>query len=244
MEHLEAIIDRDYPVHPFYEIPDNADFSRILANFLALSQAFPYLQSASQHKLIFDSIEHNKDVPEHVELTSVVGNFLCWDEMGGFYLMLASGLKGLPRILETRRFHANLLKKDLKAIFNDEIKPEYSDVTRDYLKRLHDGLSNLDPVLRVAQMVAFETHANRMISALWDSLAKNYPVEKNKLSYFYTHVGGEDPAEVYHVEMTSKLVEKLVPEDRQTEFEEAFKKAYAINYDWCKSLTGIKACQN
>lgn len=237
---LETLVDNLFGDHPFTSIPANADFQKILANFLAMSQAFPYLQAGSQQALIFHYMNQNADVPVDVELTSVVGNFLCWDETGGFYLTLASGVKGLPRLLETRRFHSNLLKKDLNLIFNQEIKPDYAPVTQAYLTELHRGLSAICPIERVAYMVGFETHANRMISALWDSLALQFPVDKNKLAYFHTHVGGEDPAEAYHVEMTNNLIGKLVPTDKIDLFKEIFTKAYRANHDWCMALTRMQ----
>ena len=234
---LESVVDSEFGAHPFTFISEDADYHKILSNFLAMSQAFPYLQAGSQQALIFHHMNTNTDIPEHVELTSVVGNFLCWDETGGFYLTLASGLKGLPRLLETRRFHSNLLKKDLHYIFQQPIQPDYSSLTQSYLTELYRGLSTLCPIERVAYMVGFETHANRMISALWDSLVKKYLLEKNKLAYFHTHVGGDDPAEAYHVEMTNKLINKIVSPDKIDLFTSLFIKAYRANHEWCKALT-------
>jgi hypothetical protein len=234
---IHAKISSEFFPHPFSQISHEADHHVILSNFLAMSQAFPYLQAGSQRDLIQYYISRNEDVPEHVELTSVVGNFLCWDETGGFYLSLASGLKGLPRILETRRFHSNLLKKDLLSIFKKEIKPDYSCLTREYLDKLSRGLSALCPIERVAYMVGFEIHANEMITALWDFIADKYPVDKNKLAYFYTHVGGDQPAEEHHVTMTNNLIGKIVPQDRLQEFESLCLQAYQLNYDWCRALS-------
>ncbi len=109
---IEKVIAAHFHQHPFETIPAIANYEIILSNYLAMSQAFPYLQAGSQKDLFFHYMNHNQDAPESIELTTVVGNFLCWDETGGLNLTLASGLKNLPRLLETRRFHLNLLKKD------------------------------------------------------------------------------------------------------------------------------------
>jgi hypothetical protein len=85
-------------------------------------------------------------------------------------------------------------------------------------------------------MLGFEMHANDMITALWESISTRYQVNKNKLAYFHTHVGGDDPAEAYHVLMTSELIKKLVPEDRNQEFIDMTIEAYQLNYDWCQAL--------
>lgn len=225
-----------YSQHPFNAIPQNADYKSILADYLAMSQAFPYLQAGSQKEIVFHHINNNSDIPEDVELTTVVGNFLCWDETGGLYVTLARGLKALPRILETRRFHANLLKKDCGTIFGEEIKPSYSPTTSTYLKKLYDGLSSLCPVTRVAYMVSFENHANTMIDALWSAIVQKFDVEKATLSYFHTHVGGDDPAEAYHVAMTQDLIKKVIKKEDEERFEALLIEAYGLHHQWCADI--------
>lgn len=236
---IQQIIEETFPQHPYANIPDAANFEIILCNYLAMSQAFPYLQAGSESELFFHYMNQNQDVPEQVEMTAVVGNFLCWDETGGLNLTLASGMKGLPRLLETRRFHSNLLKKDCLAIFGHEINPDYSMLTKKYLLQLYRDLSELSHVDRVACMVSFECHANNMIDALWGSLAKHFNIGKEKLSYFMTHVGGDDPAEAYHVEMTAKLIEKIVPLAQHEDFIDKVKSAYQRYVDWCQSVVDL-----
>jgi hypothetical protein len=109
-------------------------------------------------------------------------------------------------------------------------------VTAKYLVRLLDDLADLDPVKRCAAMVAFERHAGTMIEALWESLAKLFPVSKDALVYFKVHVGGDDPAEPYHVAMTARMIERLVPAQRAEEFVQAFRDAYDLNYSWCRAI--------
>ena len=236
---LDSVIEEVLPNHPFSFISNNTNYKKLMANYLAMSQAFPYLQAGSQKDIFFHSMENNNDVPENVELTSVVGNFLCWDETGGLYLTLARGLKGLPQLLETRRFHANLLRRDCELLFSEPLQPEYSTVTKKYLYDLYAGLSSTCAMTRVAYMVSFENHANCMITALWQSITNHFKIEKKRLVYFLTHVGGDDPAEAYHVEMTRKLISKIIPEDETESFSMKFKDAYSLHSNWCKALVDM-----
>lgn len=236
MEEISSIINAHFSEHPFINIPTMANYKNILENYFAMSQAFPYLQAGSQKDLFLHYMNSNQDVPEHIELTSVVGNFLCWDETGALYPTIALGLKALPHILETRRFHSNLLRKDCEFLFNEPIAPQYSAVTKSYLNDLYDGLSSLCQIKRVATMVSFENHANKMISALWDSLIAKFKVKDKALTYFMMHVGGDDPAEAYHVEMTQKLIERTIPEEKLEQFYETFKSSYALHHQWCESV--------
>lgn len=223
--------------HPFYSIPEKANHTTILANFLAMSQAFPYLQSGSHTDLAWSYIKKNQDIPREVELTSVVGTFLCWDEMGAFYKTLNNDITALPQILNTAHFHSNMLKKDCKRLLNnEELPPEYSLETRAYLLKLFEGLSSPNHVTRVAYMVAFETHAATMISALWDSLAKHFNYPKEKLTYFNLHVGEYDPKEIYHLEMTNRLINEIVPEQDRALFNDELREAYMLNVNWCQDV--------
>ncbi|MDF2690781.1 MAG: hypothetical protein K0S29_636 [Gammaproteobacteria bacterium] len=233
----------EFGQHPFTEVSDRANYKTLLANFFAMSQAFPYLQAGSQKDVFLPYLENNQDVPEHVELTSVVGNFLCWDETGGLYPTIAQGLKALPKLLETRRFHANILRSDCEKIFGESIRPSYSAITANYLKTLYEGLSSPCSITRVAFMVSFETHAHTMISALWETLAKKFDVPKQSLSYFGLHVGGEDPAEAYHVEMTENLISRIVGEAQKQEFDTKFKQSLELHYAWCRDIVNLSENQ-
>jgi hypothetical protein len=66
-------------------------------------------------------------------------------------------------------------------------------------------------------------------------------VEKRRLVYFATHVGGDDPAEQYHVEMTARMIREVVPHGDRERFLDAFRTAYARNVEWCASLTRLGA---
>src|SRR5690606_5996053 len=134
-------------------------------------------------------IESNKGAAKEMEQTFVVGAFLSFDETGGLYGLRTQGISYLPRILETRNFHASLLKADAERILGDKILPEYDVATRVYLKGLMSDLGAFDAVHRCAAMVAFEMHAAQMIDALWGSLASVYPeIDKESLTYFRLHV--------------------------------------------------------
>ncbi len=234
---ISDTLSKKFKVHPFSTEIKLESLEIVIRNYLAMSQAFPYLQAGSQKELIFDCIDRNVDVSEHIETTAVVGNFLCWDETGGHSILLKHGITGLPVILDTNQyFHSNLLKKDICVIFGKEIEPSYSKVTREYLYHLYEGLSSLEPVVRCASMVAFETHAGQMINALWESISALCHLENDSLSYFKTHVGGTDPAEPYHIKMTAGMIEKIVSETQIAAFLKAFEIAYSLNYSWCRSI--------
>lgn len=235
MTELEKIINTTFREHPFSKIPEDCDYENLLANYLAMSIAFPYIQAGSQKEIFFHFMEKNMDIPEDVELTTVVGNFLCWDETGGLQATISQGMKGLPKILDTRRFHANLLKNDCAKLLKKNISPQFTAVTKKYLIELYEGLSSLSKITRTAFMVSFESHAEQMIKALWKSLSERFGIDKQKLTYFMLHVGGTDPAEPYHVEMTKSLINKIAG-DREAEFILEFEKAYSLHYFWCKNI--------
>jgi len=112
----------------------------------------------------------------------------------------------------------------------------YARETKEYLKRLEYGLSTFDPVTRVANMVAFEKHAGIMIDSLWNSITSLFSTNKESLSYFYTHVGGDDPAEAYHIQMTKRMIQNTISENDAQRFVDYFSDAYALNYNWCESI--------
>lgn len=223
--------------HPFGSELNKGNIESVLESYVAMSQAFPYLQAGSQKDIVLDCIQNNKIISTPVEITSVVGNFLCWDETGGHHVVQKFGNEGLPKIIDTRNFHSNILINDIKKLIGREVVPNFDENTSSYLISLLEGLSSFDPVVRCACMVAFEEHAEIMIESLWASLEKIYPeVNKDSLEYFFLHVGGDDPAEEYHVQMTNKMIDELIPEGQISSFLESFKKYYTLNVDWCKSV--------
>ncbi len=52
-------------------------------------------------------------------------------------------------------------------------------------------------------------------------------------------MGGDDPAEPYHVQMTSRMIAKVVSEAQIADFLKAFEAAYALNYSWCQKITQL-----
>ncbi|MFP4221922.1 MAG: hypothetical protein ACLFM4_01185 [Phormidium sp.] len=236
-EKIEKLIVQKFPIHPLSHGISAKNIHSVLTQYFAMSQAFPYLQAGAQKKQILAVMDGKQDIDKRFELTTVVGNFLCWDETGGHAVVRQLGNSGLPKILDTNRtFHANMLRKDIQYLTGCDLKPDYTKVTLDYLKALLAGLESLDHIKRCAYMVAFESHAGIMIDALWGSISRHYNVSKGKLLYFKVHVGGSDPAEPYHIEMTERMVNAIVPDDSVDEFVGEFTKAYVLNYNWCESI--------
>ncbi|MBK5551298.1 MULTISPECIES: hypothetical protein [unclassified Pseudomonas] len=226
--------------HPFRSVHTERQVNEILPHYLAMSQAFPYLQAGSQANSILTAIKSNYEVPRSLEITSVVGNFLSWDETGGAYVMDRYGKPGLSKILDTEKwFHANLLKTDIEKLTGKPVSPEFGDPTGSYLTNLFEGLASLSAVTRCAYMVSFEMHANTMISALWDAVSSSYGVDRNQLKYFECHVGGDDPAEAYHVAMTRQMVDLLVSPEDEAQFVSDSLKAMQENINWCAALTEL-----
>lgn len=235
---LEEIVEKDFPTHPFTQLTQIGKVKKVLPRYTAMSEAFPYIQAGAYKNLILRCIESNKGVAKEVEKTFVVGAFLSFDETGGLYGLRTQGISYLPRILETRNFHVSLLKADVERIFGDQVLPEYDAATKIYLKDLMSDLGAFDAVHRCAAMVAFEMHAAQMIDALWGALARVYPgIDKESLAYFRLHVGGDDPQEVYHEQLTKKLTSSVVPKERQEDFLQKFKSCYASNVAWCAEIS-------
>lgn len=224
--------------HPFSSLSSPTKIEKIIPQYLAMSLAFPYIQAGSQSEIILDTIRQNKNLEKDFEITSVVGNFLSWDETGGAYILETMGKSSLSKILETHKwFHANILRSDIKKIFNKELKEDFNESTKTYLEDLYQRLSCSCKIRRCATMVAFETHAQAMIESLWASLTEQFSIDPNDLIYFKIHVGGDDPAEIYHAEMTRSMIERLISPDESEVFEYEYRDALERNIDWCKSLS-------
>lgn len=235
---LEALTEKQFPSHPFSTSVTIKNARSVLKSFAAMSEAFPYCQAGAYKDLILRIIDTNTKVTSDLEKTFVVGAFLSFDETGGNWLLRTKGIVALPELLNTHlNFHASLLKRDAATIFGEELTPDYCEPTKIYLKALLADLGDIDPVRRCAAMVAFEMHAGQMIEALWSSLVVAYPdIDKESLSYFKTHVGGDDPQEVYHKQLTQKLTSSLVPRERREEFLKQFISCYALHAKWCQEI--------
>jgi hypothetical protein len=233
---LQNIVSQNFPIHPFEKAIQANRLESLSAQYFAMSQAFPNLQAGAQKVLYDHHIEIDGKIPEEVEITTAVGAFLVADEVGVIYA-LRNGISGLPTILNTRGFHTNMLEDDIERIVGKKIKPDYSVQTKKYLENLFAGLSSTDKITRVATMVAFETHAERMIKGLWNTIANLTNIKKDELDYFRTHVGGDDPAEKYHVQTTTEMIEKLVSFNEIPTFLSEFKRAYNNNVEWCRAIS-------
>lgn len=232
---------KKFPNHPFEQSLTKENEKPLLRNYLAMSEAFPYLLAGSQSRLIFDCMDRNVPASNSMQKTAAVANFLTWDESGGNHLLLNQGMPSLYAILNTNKyFHANLLKEDLQVLFSEEVKPDYSLVTQKYLRHLFDDLSSLDSFTRCAAMVAFEMHAGRMISALWDSVSRRFEVDKDSLEYFKIHVGGDDSVEEHHEKLTQRLVADIISKEDYSLFHEKVEKSYAKNVAWCRDISQIR----
>ncbi|AJY23656.1 hypothetical protein CH72_5082 [Burkholderia ambifaria AMMD] len=226
--------------HPFRHVSSRAALEKIFPHYLAMSQAFPYLQAGAQANAVLEAIKSNRPMTRDVEITSVVGNFLCWDETGGAYVIERYGKQGLHSILDTGKwFHASLLKNDIETLTGHVATPDFSAPTGPYLTKLLAGLGAPSALERCANMVAFELHANSMIDALWESTSRCYGVDRQGLVYFQCHVGGDDPAEAYHVEMTRRMIQLIVGDEDIPRFAERVAQAVSDNISWCAALVSL-----
>jgi hypothetical protein len=217
---------------------DNAH--RVLSNYVALSQAFPYLMAGAQGVVFRCALDSgDPGAWQSAEATFAVAAYICAEETGANYLLASGGASSLPRLLDTSTaFHANLLSADLGSILglSSRLHAEYSDCTRRYLEELGAFLSDSDPVVRSAHMVAHEVFAGIEISSMSRAIDKALSVQSRTYDYFRIHVGNDDPAEAHHIEMTSRLVDKVVPEGGESSFVDLFEEAYAFNIDWTRRL--------
>ncbi|CAH1607144.1 conserved hypothetical protein [Vibrio jasicida] len=238
LEEIDILVKNEFSEHPFSKGISSLNVENVLLNLLAVSQAFPYIQAGSQGPLIESVLSGQAQVDANFEMTSVVGNFLSWDETGGAYILAEYGIEGLSKILDTdKRFHANILKRDIQKLLSKQVTPLYSPDTVEYLKTLFTSLSSSNAIERVAEMVAFEHHAGELIENLWSSLCELYDIPKEELTYFLIHVGGDNPAEVHHMEMTRSMISHTLnsPEDMD-EFMSFFMASYKRNIKWSNAV--------
>lgn len=225
--------------HPYLDGITRDNVHLVAQRFLAISIGFPYAQAGAQSRLLDAMIDDGHAPREAIELTTVVANFLCWDETGGHRVVLGHGNRGLPAILETHRtFHANLLKQDLRRIFGHDVEPAF-DVTGPYLRALREALGDHDDVRRCAAMVSFERHAAMVITAFWRRLTELFGAELGaELGYFSTHVGDDDPAEAYHVSMTGGMIDRIVADGDLDRFVAAFEQTFELHMAWSAACCG------
>jgi hypothetical protein len=234
---LEQDLEHLVPTHPFSEEIKEVHLEPLLANYLAMSMAFPYIQAGSCSDAILACINNNREMPQDFETSSIVASFLVWDELGGWYKTYKKGNAALPSILDGKAVHANFLKGDLEKLFGHYVTMRFDTPTKNYLLELYKALSSSNVATRCAAMVTFEIHAERMINSLWQTVAKIFNVQKDTLQYFSTHVGGDDPAEAHHVAMTQNMLNALISPSMFERFRAESFRLYLMHTQWCSEIS-------
>ena len=239
IEELNRQIGERFPDHPFRNGVNKDNFETVIAEYLAMSIAFPFIQAGAIHETYKAALCAGGDTDKNAEITGAIGAYLVWDEVGGHKLTLERGNDGLLQLPATRRnYHAHWLRRDIRTLLGRDVPPHRSAATTRYLDELLGGLSDARRNRNVAYMIGFECHAQKMISALWDAVCSSFSLPHDeRLIYFWGHVGGDEPAEDVHVEMTRMMVAELVPPDRREAFIELCLKGYALNFHWCEAIT-------
>jgi len=239
IEEMSRRIGERFLDHPFRNGVNKDNFQTVIAEYLAMSIAFPFIQAGAIHETYKAVLRAKGDTDKNAEITGALGAFLVWDEMGGHKLTLERGNEGLLQLPATRKnYHSHWLRGDIRTILGKDVQPHRSAATTRYLDELLDGLSDRRRNRNVAYMIGFECHAQEMITALWDAVCSSFDLPRDeRLIYFWGHVGGDAPAEAVHVEMTRMMVAELVPPDRRDEFIELCLEGYALNSDWCEAIT-------
>ena len=236
LESLDEMVETQFKEHPFSHGISKDNFETVMGNFLTASLAAPYLFGGAQLRLFFHYFDNEMDIPHGVQVTAAVGAFMTWDELGGNDIVRKHGNEGLPKILDAHEFHSSILREDMHKLIGKDISPRFSETTKRYLKDLSYGLSNVDPVTRISQMVAFEKHGEPMLKSLWTSVANLFSIDKDKLPYFVMHVGGSDPAEQYHVALTKRMISEVIKPGDLGRFIDEFQRAYSTNFQWCEAI--------
>lgn len=238
---LESIVREEFGTHPYSEIRSSEQLGAVFPDFIGLSHGFRYIIAGAQKQAIVDAMNANGGVPEHIELMNAVANMLTWDETGGMDLLASKGKSALPEILDVKRMHSSLLREDAQKILGYPVSPQYAHITRELLRSLYHGFAASDPIVRCAYMVAFEFHAGVIIDALWQAVSSVSELSCEELAYFKLHVGGDDPSEKYHIEMTQRLIAIVVPKNEQDRFVVEFTKAYGVQHTWAEQLVANAA---
>jgi hypothetical protein len=240
---LNRRIGEDFAEHPFRRGVTRDNFAAVIAEYLAMSVAFPFIQAGAMHATYQAALRESGDTDQNAEITGAVGAYLVWDEVGGHKLTLERGNQGLLRLPATRRnFHAHWLRRDIRTLLGRDVAPHRGAATVRYLDDLLHGLSDPRGNRNVAYMIGFECHAQAMIAALWEAVCAAFDLPQDeRLVYFWGHVGGAEPAEAVHVEMTRMMVAELVPPERGEEFIALCLEAYARNFRWCEAITATAA---
>ena len=91
IEELSRRIGERFPNHPFRNAVNKDNFERVIAEYLAMSIAFPFIQAGAIHETYKAALRAGGDTDKNAEITGAIGAYLVWDEVGGHKLTLERG---------------------------------------------------------------------------------------------------------------------------------------------------------
>src|SRR5215211_8163552 len=119
---LSRRIGGRFPDHPFRKSVTKDNFEAVIADYLAMSIAFPFIQAGAIHKTYKAALRAGGDTDKNAEITGAIGAYLVWDEVGGHKLTLEKGNIGLLQLPATRRnYHAHWLRRDIRTILGKDV---------------------------------------------------------------------------------------------------------------------------
>lgn len=235
---LESLIGERFPLHPFEVGITKENFEQVMAEYLAMSIAFPYIQAGSAHENYRKAIQISGDTNHNLEITAAIGTLLVSDEFGADELIRQSNKEQIPLASHVEQcIHSNLLRHDIATILGKPLKPRWSSATRSYLDQLFFAFSDQTKNRNVAYMITFEMHAYKMILAIWSAINRCFGMHKySELQYFSRHIGGDSPAEALHIEMTLKMIDALISDEDREGFILTCTEGFTTNIRWCESI--------
>ena len=86
IEELSLQISERFLDHPFRNRVNKDNFETVIAEYLAMSIAFPFIQAGAIHETYKAALRARGDTDKNAEITGAVGAYLVWDEVGGHKL--------------------------------------------------------------------------------------------------------------------------------------------------------------
>ncbi|WP_327591679.1 hypothetical protein [Streptomyces chartreusis] len=235
---IDRITQAAHPVHPFELALPPERLEPILAEYLAVTTALPYIRAGAVGLIAFDRMATGDEFEPSDDLTFAMTMMAAWHEIGGTRLVLECGTRGLPLILDTgEHFDSSLLRLDVSRLLGKDVQASFSPVTRRYLFRLHAGFADLDIIGRAAFLVSQHTHATRMLTALIARIRDAYGVSAGQLAYFNLHV--DDPTHASRTETLLGMIPRAVPPSHADDFYQRYEAAYTLHTWWCESITTL-----